>query len=227
MPDWCDRLVTGITGPQVTALRTTWKLSVPQFALLLGIHHSSVYRWEKSAKAPPIERYSRRVLAVLHVLRKDAEAKTKVCALLRQQRDIEALHLIFTYATKHQEVLMGEVEAPVLPEARRKPELRAEPQRIVLPPVLRSDEEDEGEQVEEDEGEEHEGARAPEVPCDHLLEVLLWGKWCSYGRHTEEMAKSMSRHHLAKSRQVRLTKVEVVPSLEPDEGSAQAEEVRK
>lgn len=210
MPDWCDRLVTGITGPQVTALRTTWKLSVPQFALLLGIHHSSVYRWEKSPKAPPIERYSRRVLAVLHLLRKDKEAKAEVSALVRQHRDIEALHLIFTYATKHQQVLAGSAEAPALPEARRKPVVRPEP-RQVLTPVLLREEEDEGEKVEDDTEQ-----REPEELPDHLLEVFMLGRWCDYGKHGERRAKTMARHHESKGRQVRLTRVAVVTPVEND-----------
>ena len=218
MPDWCDRLVTGITGPQVTALRTTWKLSVPQFALLLGIHHSSVYRWEKSPKAPPIERYSRRVLAVLHLLRKDKEAKAEVCRLIRQHRDIEALHLIFTYATKHQQVLAGSTEAPALPEARRKPVARPEPKQVFVPVLLR-EEEDEGEKVEDD--AEQEAQRGPEELPDHVLEVFLLGRWCDYGKHGERRAKTMARHHEAKGRQVRLTRVEVVMPAERDDDDEQ------
>lgn len=211
MPDWCDRLVTGITGPQVTALRTAWKLSVPQFALLLGIHHSSVYRWEKSPTAPIIERYSRRVLAVLHLLRKDKDAKGQVSALMRKHRDIEALHLIFTYATRHQEVIAGAAEAPALPEARRKPAVRAEPQRVFTPVLLR-EEEDEGEKVEED-----TERRGPEELPDHVLEVFMLGRWCDYGKHGERRARTMARYHEAKGRQVRLTRVAVVAPSEDDD----------
>lgn len=183
---------------------------MPQFALLLGIHHSSVYRWEKSPKAPPIERYSRRVLAVLHLLRKDKEAKAEVSALVRQHRDIEALHLIFTYATKHQQVLAGSAEAPALPEARRKPVVRPEP-RQVLTPVLLREEEDEGEKVEDDTEQ-----REPEELPDHLLEVFMLGRWCDYGKHGERRAKTMARHHESKGRQVRLTRVAVVTPVEND-----------
>jgi len=214
VPDWCDRLVTGITGPQVTALRSAWKLSVPQFALLLGIHHSSVYRWEKSPTAPIIERYSRRVLAVLHLLRKDKDAKSQVSALMRKQRDIEALHLIFTYATRHQEVIAGAAEAPALPEARRKPAVRAEPQRVLIPVVLR-EEEDEGEKVEED--AEQETQREPEATPDHMLEVFLLGQWFNYGKHGEQRAKAMARHHEAKGQKVRLTRVEFIAPPKDDD----------
>ena len=222
MSDWCDDLTLGATSSQISGLRAAWELSVPQLALLLGVHHSSVYRWEKATKPPIIERGSRRVLAVLHVLRDDKDAHARVGQLLRQGRDIEALHFIFMAATAHQAVLEGKQLVPALPGTARVAELARDARmaRGEGPPGVRMqspsewargvlrDEEDEGERVDENEpAEEADDAVVPPIVADCALEVFMLGRWCDYGRHTQARAETMAQAHRSRGRQARVVAV--------------------
>ena len=206
MADWCDALVADMTGAQVAALRADWKLSVAQLALLLGVHHATVYRWEKRPKLQPIERYSRRVLAVLHLLRGAGAPQEQLRALMKKERDIDALHLLLTHAVEHQAVLLGESQVAAMPEAvwgPRRSVTRPLPMRL----VLRGDVGEEDEEDEED--EESEGPVTPRPPATHGVEVFILGAWTHYGWHSAESAMGITKLHEKKGRKTRIVLREV------------------
>lgn len=54
-----------MTGPEVRRVRSDFGLDPQLFAKLLGVHPSTLYRWEQSAAALRVEPFQRQLLALL------------------------------------------------------------------------------------------------------------------------------------------------------------------
>jgi len=77
-----------LTGPTITALRTSLDISVTDFAKLVGVHPSTLYRWEGQdvCKADPLQ------IALLTVLQEQVQTQDKLWrARLREIVQIQGL----------------------------------------------------------------------------------------------------------------------------------------
>jgi transcriptional regulator with XRE-family HTH domain len=55
------------TGDQVRAIRDALGLTGTEFATILGVHQSTIYRWEGASAAVPVEQLQAQLLSVLQV----------------------------------------------------------------------------------------------------------------------------------------------------------------
>jgi len=75
-----------IRGKDVREIREALRLTVGQFALVLGVHPSSIHRWESSAAAEPkIEGVAKAVLVALHERSLAGSAAKRRAALKGQE----------------------------------------------------------------------------------------------------------------------------------------------
>lgn len=86
-------------GNQISKLRKALKLSVVEFATLLGVQTSSIYRWEnRGSKTASVEGTAEKVLLLIEDLK--LKERSVVIKHLRKGGWMPALHSLLTMALK-------------------------------------------------------------------------------------------------------------------------------
>lgn len=93
-----------MTGQEVYAVRSGLDLSASQFAQLLGVHASTLYRWESAKGSCRIGPLQLQIIAVVQVRLRELRASGRQTLSVRLQRALLVNGNLFALGTLLQEI---------------------------------------------------------------------------------------------------------------------------
>lgn len=90
-----------MTGSDIASAREALGLNPFAFAAVLGVHVSSVYRWEKAGKNPRVDPLQREIITGIHTHRSSSTAQLKagkkVRSALESGGSLAGLHTLLQF----------------------------------------------------------------------------------------------------------------------------------